>query len=299
MARDNWGRKNAENYHQRQRSQNRRPPLSWHSSVPLWEKKFCSLVGAVPWRKLLETKKCLYLYDGVVKWNDSAGEEAFWNAKKRFWAEINGIPCDIKLPDPDIYIDEIDWDAEIDPELLLDLEREPVLPEETEQAGSIVFLGSPMDLAQSIPCTGWGDDNEDLREAIQSQSLPRIEDCDIPVISGDDCGWNNETDWDEWGRNAIKENRWDSWRGWNEWDNSRHVYVNENIMKENHWDSSRDFNRRDFERSRHGIVDWVGRPWEEGRNLSRCRVQPSTFTQEDYQVYRGCRSRQGKDRWCM
>ncbi|KAK9289436.1 hypothetical protein L1049_007591 [Liquidambar formosana] len=65
----------------------------------------------------------------VVKWNDSAGEEAFHNAKNRFWAKINGLPCDLPFPDPDIYIDEIDWNPNIDPELVLDLEREPIDPD--------------------------------------------------------------------------------------------------------------------------------------------------------------------------
>ncbi|KAK8994398.1 hypothetical protein V6N11_045490 [Hibiscus sabdariffa] len=38
--------------------------------------KFCDLVGSVPWRKLLETKRFMNLYDNVVQWKDSAGEEA-------------------------------------------------------------------------------------------------------------------------------------------------------------------------------------------------------------------------------
>ncbi|KAM1008328.1 hypothetical protein FF1_004756 [Malus domestica] len=68
------------------------------------------------------------LYNNIVEWNDSAGEEAFNNAKNRFWAEMNGlIPrSDISLPDPDMYIDDIDWRSScnnIDPQLILDLEK--------------------------------------------------------------------------------------------------------------------------------------------------------------------------------
>ncbi|KAG8362715.1 hypothetical protein BUALT_BualtUnG0048500 [Buddleja alternifolia] len=99
------------------RSQSRRPPRgSWQPTMPSWEKEFCRTVGSLDWETLLQMKKFMHLYDNVIKWNDSAGEEAFSNAKKRFWAEINGLSCDIPLPDPDLYIDEINWDSEIDQE---------------------------------------------------------------------------------------------------------------------------------------------------------------------------------------
>ncbi|KAM1455437.1 hypothetical protein ACFX1R_005827 [Malus domestica] len=96
--------------------------------VPYWERKFCTTVGSVPWRKLVETKKYMSLYKNIVEWNDSAGEEAFNNAKNRFWAEMNGLipSSDISLPDPDMYIDDIDWSSScnnIDPQLILDLEK--------------------------------------------------------------------------------------------------------------------------------------------------------------------------------
>ncbi|GLT95889.1 hypothetical protein SLE2022_135460 [Rubroshorea leprosula] len=164
---DSWRRQKGEIHHrqdmQGSRSQNRKPPIaSWQPTVPSWEKKFCTLVGSIPWQKLLETKKSMYLYDNVVKWNDSAGEEAFHNAKNRFWAEINNLPCDITLPDPDIYIDEIDWNSEIDPELIRDLEREPKVPDETDKKENVLILGSALLSNQSFSCTGWGDVEEDL-----------------------------------------------------------------------------------------------------------------------------------------
>ena len=99
--------------------------IGWKDDgVPLWEKQFCILVGKIPWGKIVETRKCMYPKDKVVRWDDSASEEAFQNAKKRYWTKINGLPCDVSLPDPDIYIDEIDWDTNIDPELIKDLEGE-------------------------------------------------------------------------------------------------------------------------------------------------------------------------------
>ncbi|GFY84729.1 hypothetical protein Acr_03g0015030 [Actinidia rufa] len=116
---DGWRRQRGDSYDQeviRTKSQNRKPPTgsNWHSSVPSWEKKFCTVVGSIPWRKRHSK-----------------------NAKNRFWAEINGLPCDISLPDPDIYIDQIDWNSKVDPELVF----------------------SP---------TGWGDAEEDLNKNIDS-----------------------------------------------------------------------------------------------------------------------------------
>ncbi|KAK8619087.1 hypothetical protein V6N13_133054 [Hibiscus sabdariffa] len=142
---NNWRRQEGEIHHQGiqgTRSYSRTPSLAtWQPTVPKWEKKFCVLVGSVPWWKLLEAKRFMYLYDNVVQWNDSACEEAFHNAKNRFWAKINGLPCDIRLPDPDSYIDKIDWDSEIDPELLLDLERVPKVPDEKDKSENGVILG--------------------------------------------------------------------------------------------------------------------------------------------------------------
>ncbi|KAF4373649.1 hypothetical protein F8388_025343 [Cannabis sativa] len=107
--------------------------LIWQPTVPKWEKDFCAKVGLVSWRKILETKKYIHLYDKVMEWNDSACEEAFKQAKKKFWAKINGFESEIVLPGPDIYIDEVDWDAEIDPELYLDLERQPEQSDDEER----------------------------------------------------------------------------------------------------------------------------------------------------------------------
>ncbi|KAI3846426.1 hypothetical protein MKX03_001876 [Papaver bracteatum] len=146
------------------RSQNKKPPTGpWQPSVPQWEKKFCTMVGSVPWGKIVEAKKMMSYYDNVVQWNDSAGEEAFHNAKSRFWAEINGLPCDISLPDPNTYIDDIDWHSKIDPELILDLDRAPMAPDNWGREGKAGFEGSTLVfMNKPVPCTGWGDADEDL-----------------------------------------------------------------------------------------------------------------------------------------
>ncbi|KAJ6912649.1 transducin family protein [Populus alba x Populus x berolinensis] len=203
------------------RSRSRKPPHhgSWQPTVPSWEKRFCYSVGSIPWRKLLETKKLMYLYENVVKWNDSAGEEAFHNAKNRFWAEINGLPCNISLPDPDIYIDEIDWNSSVDPELLLDLEREPKDHDEITKGEEVVIIGSSLLLNQSFSCAGWGGAEEEFQKVPDSALDPGHWDFNHKVTS----------DENPWGRNvthpneAMNNDGWDCWNdsfGWgnNEWD---------------------------------------------------------------------------------
>ncbi|KAI3471336.1 hypothetical protein Pfo_030701 [Paulownia fortunei] len=153
------------------RSQNKRPPRgSWQPAVPSWEKEFCKVVGSLDWETLLQMKKFMHLYENVIKWNDSAGEEAFSNAKKRFWAEINGLPCDISLPDPDLYIDEIDWDSEIDPELLPDLEFESMISNADEDHDPVVIFGDSLLPNQAYSLTGWGDDEENFKVPANSYS---------------------------------------------------------------------------------------------------------------------------------
>ncbi|CAA7019259.1 unnamed protein product [Microthlaspi erraticum] len=123
----------------RSRNQRRRSPLRWYSDrhssssssaygendgIPVWEKRFCEVVGSVPWQKVVEASSFKSWYQGnVITWNDSACEETFHNEKKRFWSQFYGVGCDISLPDPDCFIGEVDWDTSIEPELIRDLER--------------------------------------------------------------------------------------------------------------------------------------------------------------------------------
>ncbi|XP_020590136.1 uncharacterized protein LOC110031329 [Phalaenopsis equestris] len=108
------------------------PPSSGHScnSVPPWEIKFCS---QIPWGKFCEDKKLTHLFENVLNWDDSAGKESFDNAKARYWAEINGLHCDIPFPNPDMYIDVVDQDAFLDPRLVEDLYKPPPLPPPTHK----------------------------------------------------------------------------------------------------------------------------------------------------------------------
>ncbi|XP_077246858.1 uncharacterized protein LOC143886677 [Tasmannia lanceolata] len=158
-------------------SQNRRRRQgSWRPTVPSWEKKFCFSTCAISWKQLCDTKKLMSFYKNIAQWDDSSGEEAFQNAKARFWAETNGFPFDIPLPDPDIYTDEIDWNSDIDPELPLDLDKKPPAPideEKDEKLGWDSFN-------YPIPCTGWGDDEDPVNEPSN---------CPIPFI-----GWGDDED---------------------------------------------------------------------------------------------------------
>ncbi|XP_020103762.1 uncharacterized protein LOC109720835 [Ananas comosus] len=128
-------------------------------TVPRWERDFCTSEGSIPWKKLCETKKLMYLYENVAKWDDSEGKEAFQNAKARYWAKIHGLKCDIPLPNPDMYIDVVDQDTIIDPQLIEDLYKKPP-PQNGSETESNCFLNLES-LNQEVPATGWGDDEED------------------------------------------------------------------------------------------------------------------------------------------
>lgn len=116
----------------------------------------------------MEMKSCMHLYDNVLQWNDSAAEEAFHNAKARFYANMNGLPCDIPMPDPNMYIDEIDWDSQNDPELELELDHDPLVPNEDERTESVVIFGNSLVSNQGFSSTGWGDTEEGLKKVTNS-----------------------------------------------------------------------------------------------------------------------------------
>ncbi|XP_020701073.1 uncharacterized protein LOC110113006 isoform X2 [Dendrobium catenatum] len=120
-----------------------RPGPSFESA-PNWEKRFCS---QMKWRDFCEKKRVVHLFPKVLDWDDAAGKEAFDNAKARYWAQINNLPSEIPSPDPDMYVQEVDYDAYIDPSLLEDLYELPPPPPETPDPSSIK-------ISEIIP-TGW------------------------------------------------------------------------------------------------------------------------------------------------
>ncbi|KAJ0980887.1 hypothetical protein J5N97_009142 [Dioscorea zingiberensis] len=157
-----------------------RPPShhgSQDANIPFWEKKFLTSVCSMAWSQLSYAKDSLYLYKNIQEWNDSAGLEAFQNAKSRYWAKINNLPCDVPLPDPDMYIDEVDYDVVIDPELVADLYKEPELPlDESGSDGSFIPMNLP------ITPTGWGD-AEDQVPTTGFTSLHQSANSDVPIVN--------------------------------------------------------------------------------------------------------------------
>ncbi|PQQ13002.1 uncharacterized protein Pyn_17734 [Prunus yedoensis var. nudiflora] len=138
-------------------------------------------------------------FPGLNHRTESRHRRRFNNAKSRFWAEINGLHCSISLPDPDIYIDDIDWNSSIDPELVLDLEREPKPSDDKTQEDA------------SFSCTGWGDEEEDFKNKENPENWNR--------------GWNEDN----------KENPWEpvsaqskaAVGGWdNNWENNASEWKN-------------------------------------------------------------------------
>lgn len=73
-------------------------------------------------------------YGNVGKWDDSAAEEAFHDAKRRYWEKINCLPCETPLPQDNLYIDEINWNPCIDPKQISDLDQEYFNPDEVAKA---------------------------------------------------------------------------------------------------------------------------------------------------------------------
>ncbi|XP_020533891.1 pentatricopeptide repeat-containing protein At4g20740 [Jatropha curcas] len=142
------------------------PPHSGfvEDGVPSWEKRFCDLVGSVPWQKIVNCKKFMYCHSSVINWNDSAGEEAFQKAKGRFWAEINGLRWEISLPDPDMYVDDINWDPNIDPDLIKDLEQAFFAPEEGKQ-DKIELESEKTGNFMSVPSEGWSRSPNEVRSS--------------------------------------------------------------------------------------------------------------------------------------
>lgn len=87
-------------------------------TAPSWDKRLSTSVSKIPWKKICERKRFESSFQNILEWNDSAVKEAAQNAKARFCAKISGLPCDASLPDPDLYIEDVDWNAYVDPRLL-------------------------------------------------------------------------------------------------------------------------------------------------------------------------------------
>ncbi|XP_050386327.1 uncharacterized protein LOC126802703 [Argentina anserina] len=193
--------------------------------IPQWEKEYCTLIGSIPWWKIVEAKNQMYSSSNVLNWDDSAGEEAFQNAKSCFWADINSLQCDISLPAPDIYIDEIDWNPVIDPDIMKEVDREYFCPDDegndelgqkkrkTEHSSMV-----PLDGKNCLPDTltnPWECDNMQSCGNSQTQVQGWNQgNKHISLVNGDDNPWERGiTQSNERRENpAWEDNRDNSWR---------------------------------------------------------------------------------------
>ncbi|KAJ9565380.1 hypothetical protein OSB04_001346, partial [Centaurea solstitialis] len=160
---------------------------NWQQNLPSWEKRFVTSVGSLSWKKFLEAKEFTHLYDNILKWDDSAGKEAFRDAKDRFYAKIHGLPCDVQLPKPDLFIDQVDWNSsEVDNDLVLELESDSVAPDPNCEREPVVIFGDAIpNPYQHYSPYGWGDSDDKMKKT-----------------SNDD---NNGINWDDY------VNKWDDW----------------------------------------------------------------------------------------
>ncbi|CAK8542409.1 unnamed protein product [Lathyrus sativus] len=228
----NWRKQQGTSHHQvgqwRSSSYNGKPK----STVPLWEKKFCVSVGSVPWGKVVENKRYMCLHENVMNWDDSAVKEAFDNAKCRFWAEINRFPCDIPLPDPNVYIDDVDSNASVDSELYLDLERKLEVTNVEEKGEEVVIFGDSLRLNQSFSGPGWGDEEEETKPFETNYDSPGWEHQNNETNSWEQCAAlvDSRNVYEEWNRregysgdlcNKYQQGRnggngnWGTWDGYN------------------------------------------------------------------------------------
>ncbi|KAI3760693.1 hypothetical protein L1987_51091 [Smallanthus sonchifolius] len=181
---------------------------NWHQNVPYWEKRFVSSVGSISWKKFLEAKEFTHLYDNIMKWDDYAGEEAFHAAKDRFYAQFHGLPCDVESHNPDLYNDKIDWNAQMDYNLIQDLESEPVPPDDASQHDPVVIFEDILpDPYKDYSPYGWGD-SDDMKK--DQWGINWDDYIDNGRIMWDNCDVAGGNDWWSWNKDGNNEDQ-----GWN------------------------------------------------------------------------------------
>ncbi|CAI9103144.1 OLC1v1001588C1 [Oldenlandia corymbosa var. corymbosa] len=157
-----------------------------------------------------ELDKCVRLYHKVLKWDDSAAEEAFQNVQQRILEEkIYGHQrSDLMILSPD---DPIDWDAEVDPELFDELDQvdrdseidpELLLDDLDEYGDSfldtgksiepVVIFGDEFRSEKGFSNDGWG--VGDLEDAVR------------------DSNFNNDHPWEE--KNQVQSQSTAKKDGW-------------------------------------------------------------------------------------
>ncbi|KAL2597449.1 hypothetical protein GLYMA_11G149400v4 [Glycine max] len=189
-------------------------PEYWQDGIPLWEKKYCTIVGLVPRQKIVDSKMFVYCHSNVFDWNDSAAEEAFQNAKSHYWAKINSLPCDISLPDPDTYINQIDWSPYIDPDLIKEIDGAFFIVPDEEQENAMKNKRTKTSLNDENP---WECTDTPLSTALENNEVQGWNQGNSGDVDNTDNPWECSI---TCGNGGLTDNAWEggpvkSW-GWNE-----------------------------------------------------------------------------------
>nr|XP_043636893.1 uncharacterized protein LOC122607888 [Erigeron canadensis] len=221
-----WRKKGGDKYNNNL-NYRRKPPLDMaanQGAVPYWEKRFVSSVGSLSWDHFLEARKFTHIYPEILSWDDTAGERAFRIAKDRFYAKFYGHPCDVEQQNPDLYIDEIDWNAEVDYNLMLDFDAEPVVPDIDNNHEPVLVFGNVLpDPYKDYSPYGWGDSDDKINN---SNDINKDQ---SGTKNWDDYIENGRINWDSWDVGDANKLWWD----WDEIDNKAvgkgcNGYVNDN-----------------------------------------------------------------------
>ncbi|PWA58617.1 hypothetical protein CTI12_AA398080 [Artemisia annua] len=214
-------------------------------NIPSWEKRF--VTSSIPWKQFLEAKKYTYLYNNILNWEDSAAEEAFKTAKDAFYANLQGIPYDVKSHDPDCYNNKIDWNSQENNDLIRDFESEHVVQDIDSNHEPVVIFGDALpDPYKNYAPYGWGDADDKVKGSWGdadykvkgswgvSEDMNKgdgngikwdeyIKDGKI-ICDDTDAGCKNN-DWRDWNDNNAGDQGWNynankaGYQGWNEADN--------------------------------------------------------------------------------
>lgn len=213
----------------------------------------------------------MFGHDYVINWDASAGEEAFNNAKSQFLAQVNGSHCSISQPDPDTYIEKINWDPYIDPELIKDLDRVFFNPDEVnkEESNSDSSLKLPEN--PSNEKNPWESKSMEHNEDLRDKALICKWGANSPgevkqdgAISSAKCGTSDKGK-DPWESRTPeqRDNLWDKALSCN-WGAS-------NAVDNNPWEQNNcvkaQKNDQAWEQSRHGFCS-VKNNWGRGSEIS-------------------------------
>ncbi|XP_042462604.1 uncharacterized protein LOC122046127 [Zingiber officinale] len=257
-----------------------RPPRPHRRSadghpVPLWERRFCSEACGIPWERLCAIQRWITgdTQERVMRWDDSAAAEALRDSKARYCARYHGRPCGIPLPDPDMYIDEVDHDAIVDPELIADLEKPPPQYSEPDDAAAPLTTGDRV-LLEDIRPTGWDE---------------------VPEPNPLNCGrvvdaWDHSTGWNEVPEpNRLnRDGSADAWNQGDPWSSGggRSDFVAEDNRRNAQWGTWENKNRISDHGRRNGRKRDGGGRW--GPRHIRPKYQTSHY-QSNNEPWGNCR----------